>query len=638
MKRRTIVLLHTLAAVIAFAGVLRAAVTPATESYLRAAARLPNLHGQTARLALGQPIDCRAFDEAFRFLATRGDLVDFRLSDLMRILYLHGNDGKVPADLKARIEQAVLDFRYWLYPDDRNVSSSACFWTENHQLVYHTIEYLAGQRYSRRIFALSGRTGAWHKEHARRRLLTWMAIRARYGFSEWLAPGYYDHDLDQLIALVDFADDPSLVRAARGLADLLLLEMALHSFDGALRGTAGRTYTRMLEDVRNSATTAVIALAFGLPAPGFIDSNGAIALATTRRYHVPPVVERIARWTNGPLLIRQRSGWTVEDALATGFDPRSRIDIFHFWGFGAYDGYPGIAAATDEACRFWNIRGRKEGAKARPRSQVDTENKALFGANIESYRTRDYILSTVQDFRKGKPGYQQHVWSASLGGLANVWTNHPGSDNETSRPNFWAGNSVLPRAAQDENIAVVIHRVPADDPRPYSHAYFPTKQFDETSQEAGWLFGRRGGGFIALAAFPASQTSTDSAWTGIEWISRSHDSAWICIVGNAASDGSYERFKRRVAGAKAAYSHGKLLYSDSSATQLSFGWDGDFVINGRPEPLTDYPRLEAPFGSVGWGQTHFTIKAGTEQYRIDLSDLPAPRKGTAKEASRRARQ
>ena len=67
--------------------------------------------------------------------------------------------------------------------------------------------------------------------------------------------------------------------------------------------------------------------------------------------------------------------------------------------------------------------------------------------DIQTYRTASYMLSCAQSYRPGKPGYQQHPWQATLGPDAVVFTNHPGSNDEIARPNFWAGNGIL-RAAQ----------------------------------------------------------------------------------------------------------------------------------------------------------------------------------------------
>lgn len=86
----------------------------------------------------------------------------------------------------------------------------------------------------------------------------------------------------------------------------------------------------------------------------------------------------------------------------------------------------------------------------------------LSEANIETYRTPDYMLSCALDYRKGAPGYQQHIWQATLGNKALVYTNHPGGKNLRWSPNYWAGNEILPRAAQSKNVVICIYNTPAN--------------------------------------------------------------------------------------------------------------------------------------------------------------------------------
>src|SRR6201999_3941141 len=103
------------------------------------------------------------------------------------------------------------------------------------------------------------------------------------------------------------------------------------------------------------------------------------------------------------------------------------------------------------------------------------------------YRTSDYVAASAQDYRKGIGNFQQQPWMASLGGKTSVWTNHPAADTENVRPNLWSGNGSMPRVAQYRNIIVSIFHVPPDNKRPYSHAYFPVREFAEFRRVNGWL-------------------------------------------------------------------------------------------------------------------------------------------------------
>ena len=55
----------------------------------------------------------------------------------------------------------------------------------------------------------------------------------------------------------------------------------------------------------------------------------------------------------------------------------------------------------------------------------DVECHAMTEVHIQTYRTPDYLLSCAQDYRPGKPGYQQHTWQATLGIDAVLFTEPP---------------------------------------------------------------------------------------------------------------------------------------------------------------------------------------------------------------------
>ena len=192
------------------------------------------------------------------------------------------------------MERAVLDFRYWFYPDEGDVHSHAGIWTESDQVLYHSLEYLAGQMYPARQFTKTGKTGAWHMEHARRALLRWMAIRARTGFSEWLSPGYYGDDFMALLNLADFARDEHLARLSARFCDLLLLDIALHSFDGGLRCSMGRPYVGMLKEPRTTTAAAMLMLATGEPiSRRAYCRRGRCSIRAVSKYQAPAIVAAI---------------------------------------------------------------------------------------------------------------------------------------------------------------------------------------------------------------------------------------------------------------------------------------------------------------------------------------------------------
>ncbi len=606
------------------------------KAYLETAAKIRTrpqqaMHAEEAKLALGQPVDPAVFEAVLEFLPTRRDLVDFAMAGMIRVLYVYGSDPRIPAGLKARMEQAVLDFRPWLYPEDPPVKTAACYWTENHQALYSSIEYLAGQMFPDRKFTWLGRPGAWHRENGRKNLLVWLGLKARYGYLEWLSPGYYGEDLVALFNLVDFARDEAIVRAARGVTDLTMLDLALHGFDGGLRATSGRSYLQMLKDARTASTGPVISLAFDIDSPVQPLSGAAVSLATTKKYHVPEAIVEIARARVEETLVHEKSGFSPEEALALGFRPEDPADIFTFWSMQAYT-HPRVFMGVLAAARRWNIsqftaesweaKEKEIQAAGGDLSKVsDNSATAMFGANIETYRTPDYQLSTAQDYRKGKPAFQQQIWLASLGGAASVWTTHPGADTEEGRPSYWIGNGFMPRAAQYRNVLLLLYRIPESDPRPFTHVYFPTPDFDELREQGGWTFGRKGDGYIAITSRPEMSPTLRSEYALVERISKGRESAWVCRMGRRLQDGSFDRFVERLTKATIEYANNRVRYSEPLGVTASLGWEGDFVVNGRTVPLGDYPRFDAPYVKTDRGSQYYTIRCNDRSHIIDLRSL-----------------
>jgi hypothetical protein len=89
-------------------------------------------------------------------------------------MYRYMNDLTFPQSLKAPLEQCVLGFRYW---HDEPGSGAMWFTSENHAILFHTCEILAGQLYPDRVFSNVGQTGLWHREKGEHLALEWLRQR-----------------------------------------------------------------------------------------------------------------------------------------------------------------------------------------------------------------------------------------------------------------------------------------------------------------------------------------------------------------------------------------------------------------------------------------------------------------------------
>ncbi len=383
-----------------------------------------------------------------------------------------------------------------------------CFHTENHQILFHSCEALAGQLFRDRTFGNDGRTGEWHSAHGAELARQWLDQRARFGFSEWLSNCYFEEDLLALLNLYDFAEAPDIRRQAGLLVDTLLLEIALHQYRGVMAITQGRTYAPLILRGRQAPTTAIAWMVFGL-GEFHPRTNLALTALCTSDYGCPPILHAIAHDRRDEITLRERHGLNVEGASAFGLHPDRLADNMFFWACQTAR-HPAVrstalrvAHMADDPWLVDFVNGVDQPLAACQKliedaGEVfdgDVVNTALSEVNLITFRTPAYQLSCAQDFRPGKPGYQQHIWQAMLTPEAAVFTTHPGTDDEsgehTSRPNFWAGNRWLPRAAQHRNVAICIHHVPRDDPRPYSHAYFPRDHFDQVVQQGSWVLAKK---------------------------------------------------------------------------------------------------------------------------------------------------
>ncbi len=544
-------------------------------------------------------------------IAARRDCADFALAGVLRLLYRFPNSPLLSVEDYAQMREATLGFCYWY---DQLGIRGMCFHTENHQILFHSCEVLAGQLFPDTLFTNSGKTGSWHAREGARRVRQWIDHRFRFGFSEWLS-SYNEEDLLALLNLVDFAEDADLRRQAGMLVDMLLFEMAVHSHNGVLGGTHGRTYAEFLKGAREDPNTAISWLVFGT---GAFNGRSGIALSalTTSDYRCPPLIEAIARDRPCELVSRERHGLNVADATQYGLDPTGLDDAMFFWACQTAR-HP---LARETAFRVaeiaedpWlvnfiqTVDAPAETARTLIESggatfDGDAVNTALSEANLYTFRTPEYLLSCVQDFRPGRPGYQQHVWQATLGLDAVVFTNHPGNDSESSahgdRPNFWAGNRFLPRAAQERNVLVCVHHVPADDHFPFSHAYFPRSAFDETLQSGPWTFGRLADGYIALYSHhPASWTKRDSTELRV----MSPQNVWICEMGNCVQNGDFPAFVAAITAAPVTCADLSVRYDSPSIGPVQFGWTGPLTVREQPLPLSRYPRFDNPYcrGEIG---------------------------------------
>ena len=599
------------------------------------------------RAAAGQSVHEGILAAGLDYIEDRRDCSDFLAHAYIRLLLAPGlSKGLSPAS-RERVASVLADFKYW--PDEPG-ADSLCTWTENHQILYASAALVLGQAWPGTLFANSGRTGAQQAERARPRVLRWLDLRFRTGFSEWLSNVYYDEDLAALLTLADFAD-PEVAARARSVVDLLFLDLALHTCRGVFGCSHGRGYADQKKDARKEAVSDSIKLAFGIGCYGRNDNMAAICLALSRTYSPPPAIAAIAS-TRQTAVIRQRMGIRVDEAArwALGYD--SLEDGMVFLGLEAYN-HPRTIELTFrllDAYRWWdndyfapfrrhrNLIGiaRKLGLMPLVARAFDWDINRNAREEVDLYtcRTPDYSLSSAQDwcFRRG--GDQQSLWQATLGAGAVCFTTHPGGKGERS-PGYWTGSGSLPRVAQHRNVLFALYDIVArpglyhTDRLLFTHAWFPKESFDETTESGPWYFARRGKAYIALASGRPARWQRDDGQAGApnELVAHGRKNAWVCRLGREAEDGSFAGFVRAIAASPLDFIDQNVHFRDPSHGQLEFGPHGPLLVAGREQELHGYPRYDSPWGTAPFPAGEVRVDCGGERMVIRPEGHPAPKRG-----------
>lgn len=501
---------------------------------------------------------------------TRGDCADFEVLALLlawhKIPETNWDEG-----LRDEVRAELTAMKYWITQPGLD---AMCYFTENHQFVWHVAQTLAGEAFAHDTFSVDGRSGRQHADEGRVRAAAWISRKLTGGFSEFDSNAYLAIDTYALVSLIELGSDDVIRRAATALADQILVSLASNSWRGIHGAAHGRSYVHTLRSSRYEETSPLLRLIAGV---GTL--NDAVlpvtALALAERYVIPDVVRELAR--------AQPDEW---------------------WGRQVY------------------------------RGELVFERDLLqrpYRSDLRVWRTPDAMLASVQDYRSGLPGLQEHLWGATLGREAQVFVTHPANADtgSSARPNAWAGHRVLGRVHQSREVAVHIQRFTPSDPHAQTHLWLPSAQFEELRQEGDWIFARRGDGYVAIATrggVTAVRTG-DTAYQ--EWRANQHGAVWIALVGRTATDGPFAEWTRALASAELVWNPDGddlpgVLFARSGAPRIEASFDGPFLVDGRPEgfgddgievdPRFDNPALHLDFGQdealISWNGAELLLEIG----------------------------
>jgi hypothetical protein len=515
-----------------------------------------------AAVSLGKTrgIEREALELSLDFLRRRKDCADFHALALITALCRFAERGLLPSGEAESIAEALLGFKY---RHDEPGVDAMCWFTENHQIIFHAAAHLAGALFPDRRFSSSGLPGKKLAERARRRALGWILPRLAGGYSEWDSNTYLAMDMYALIALEEFSPSPALRQAAETLLHKTFFMTACQSLRGAHGCSHGRCYTAGLKTARVESTSGLQRIAWGTG--GFDGETWAAGmLALSEKYRLPRVIEDIGA-DNPPLLVTRACS------------------------FGTY------SLRNDLRTGTWEV-------------------------NTLTRKTPDYLLSAALDHRPGDGGIQEHLWQLSFSPEAVLFTTWPGNGREhgNARPNFWAGSSRLPRVVMEDRGLICLYHPSFRGGLGYSHAYCPEEAFDEMLVSGPWVFVRSGNGYGALRG-DGNLTVTDRGRHARQELrSKGPGIAWIAAAGREAEDGSFAGFRKKLLSREPRFHDGAVFWMTPEGNAVEFSWDGPCRTNGTIRNLRFSSHYDNDYTHAARGAESMTIRRQGRGLTLDL--------------------
>jgi hypothetical protein len=589
-----------------------------------------------ARLATGRSVDSNSILSSLGPINARRDCADFAIPGLLWILYKYHDSPEVSQAVLDQIRQALLNFKYW--PDEPGIDSM-CSWTENHEILFMTGAYLAGQFWPTETFTNSGWTGAQQMARHRPRIMKWLDLRFRTGFWEWLSNVYYAEDILALMGLAELCEDEEIALRATMVMDTLCLDLASNSFQGILGSTHGRSYGPHQKWAHRDSTSPVQWLLFG---KGYMNdsSDAATLLALSEKYRMPEVIYTVAN-DQVSMQNHQRMGIRVEDGSRWGLGYDNFEDGMVWLSTGAY-AHPLTVELFVEMLSGFNWWQNSffsffesnrdlveqlydEGTLASFTESIkyDATRVMYEEVNILTYRTPVYMLSSAPDYRPGYGGGQQYIWQATLGPDAVCFTTHPGSYTG-DEPGYWVGNGWLPRVYQDKNVAIVIYNavdrygIYLPESLDFTHAWLPKDKFEEIVELNGWVFAHLGRAYLALySQNPYSWQTNPGEDQHREMIVPGRQNIYICELGREATHGTFNDFINAVSQADLVIDGLSVEYNSPSRGHIAFEWASEFDTKSQSKIGDPFPRYYNPYVYASFPSDSITVHDGESRLVLD---------------------
>ena len=579
-------------------------------------------------------IDWKQLDETLAYIDYQYDCSDFTISTLIRLIYDYPN--QVPDYEMTKIKKTLLNFRYWM---DEPGENGMCYWSENHQILFASEEYLIGQLYPNEIFPNSGLNAKQHMEKALIRIKEWLKMRWCYGFSEFYSTTYYNEDIAGMINLIDYARNHEIVQKTKIIMDLLMYDIASQKMDNMFVSVSGRAYENGRKGGTRLTSTVITDYVWNNIKRKLFHLN--YGFLTSKKYHVPPVIIEIGNDTSN-VVIKQCNGLNISQLKSESYYGSDNKSIMMQWGMEAYSN-PQIVRNSLAYIRENKMFSNEFLTKFKYLDftilrylhlepllmhilNPQTNGNAIQQANTYTYKTKDYSVYSVQNYFPGNYANQVHVAGMNIKNYFSIFHSHPAlpKDNKHASPNYWVGYGRLPQVAQDSSISISIYNLPAKKSvlemamLDFTHAYFPKEKFDSVYITGHYAFGRKGKTYCALIGrnnFHYAENSTN------DLIQQGRKVFWIIEAGSEDEDGSFGRFCDRILHNKISFDENSLILKyTSKGKELKLKYSGNFYINNNIVN-TKYERFNSPYVKAKFKPDSLLFEYKKKFLKLDFDKL-----------------
>lgn len=581
-----------------------------------------------------------AIQYSIEYINTRYDCSDFRAIWLVKLAFDGGSDlYKKSSDnkIETAIKNCLTSFKYWISDEG---DDSMCYYSENHQSTFATLEYLTGQLYEDEIFA-DGKTGKEHKERAEQRLDLWLNQRYKYGFSEFGSHNYLPINICALSLLLRYGDNEEIKAKIRKVFDILFYDYALQFFQGTYIGAQSRAYPRNnINCAYNEPNTDQI-LDY-VWKRGKFDYKHQIGehvfFFTTMQidgeakgkpyYTVPRQIIDIGNH-KGELTVKTSSGLNLEEMKQHNLiGDDLNAEMFQL-GMGALTNPEVIEnslriinrnnlwrnnfVSSFKYLNIWFLKAFHLLPKLSKKLNFFTNGMALERVNIYTYKTDSYKMSTLCAYKPGSSGAQQTTMALTLDEGVTVYTHHPAREDKVfGAPSYWAGYGVAPHAVQDKNITMLIHKIPKkillapSKILQYTHTFFAEELLDEVVVESNYAFGKKNNAVFALIGnnkfeYKPYDEKINEVIEGklkkqlrYDLVQPGSEQFTIYELSTMEAEGDFQSFIQRIKSNQYTFNGGKLNYKTKDK-EYSLAYKGDFCINDK-KIVVEYKRYESQFG------------------------------------------